>query len=383
MSWRPIAAVAVAAATFTSMQGLMYPLLAFLLNQRGASPAMIGVNAAMTPLGIVVAALSVPRLVGLFGPRRVAAVSLIGASATLGVIAIVKDPLAWLPLRALIGFLLGGVFALCETWVNRLTPSNARGRVVGIYSAILAIGFALGPLMLVASGTKGPLPFAVGMACPLIALFALAGVRKELPALESGGTATLLTFLGRAPSLLLCVGVAAFAEQAAMSLLPIYALQEGQSLTAGTLSLVAMIAGSIVLLYPIGALSDRVGPRPLIFGCGVVCVICVSMLPLIVRSIDIFVFFIFIWGGVYYALYTLSLVRLGDEYGGGMLLTGNAAFGGMWGLGGLVGPVVVGGAMKFVGASGYPLSLALVFLGFLAALFAMQRRRLHEGLTKI
>lgn len=44
-----------------------------------------------------------------------------------------------------------------------------------------------------------------------------------------------------------------------------------------------------------------------------------------------------------------------------MLVAGTAAFGAAWGLGGIVGPPLVGGVMTRVGPSGLPFTLAIVF----------------------
>jgi len=46
---------------------------------------------------------------------------------------------------------------------------------------------------------------------------------------------------------------------------------------------------------------------------------------------------IFAWGGIYYAIYSLALIKLGGEYSGADLVAGNAACSAMWGIGGIVG----------------------------------------------
>lgn len=48
--WPPIAAVAVDATLFTTMQGLSYPLLTVILDRNGLPATIIGLNAAMMRL---------------------------------------------------------------------------------------------------------------------------------------------------------------------------------------------------------------------------------------------------------------------------------------------------------------------------------------------
>lgn len=353
------------------MQGLMAPLLATLLAHRGASSALVGLNAATTPLGMVLAAPATPSLTRRLGARGLGMISLCGASVGFAATGVTEDARWWLPLRLLTGLFFGTMFALTETWVNQLSPEQARGRVIGLYSTVLAVGFALGPLALAVIGNQGPTPFIVGCACPLAACALLAAVWSRLPRIEIGEGASVRRFFTVAPGLLLCVCVAAFAEQASLSLLPLFASRQGLTGSITDLALAAMIAGSIILLYPIGALADRRGSRQLIFACGVVSAVCCALLDVTAHVAVLFLLDVFVWGGVYYAIYTLSLVRLGSEWKHDILLAGNAAFGGVWGLGGLLGAPAVGAAMSWIGVSGFSLVLTAVFIGFLVALLRM------------
>ena len=53
LSWPTIGAVIAAMSVFTLTLGLSYPLLALILENLGTPKALIGLNAAMTPLGIM------------------------------------------------------------------------------------------------------------------------------------------------------------------------------------------------------------------------------------------------------------------------------------------------------------------------------------------
>ena len=93
----------------------------------------------------------------------------------------------------------------------------------------------------------------------------------------------------------------------------------------GRLALVAMIAGSIGLQYPIGWLADRMPRRALCVACALATAGSAALMPLAVRAPPFFWALVFIWGGAYYAIYTLSLVRLGERFTGSALVAGNAA----------------------------------------------------------
>jgi hypothetical protein len=82
---------------------------------------------------------------------------------------------------------------------------------------------------------------------------------------------------------------------------------------------------------------------------------------------------VFIWGGVSFGIYTISLIQLGERFTGQALIAGNAAFALVWGIGGLVGSPATGLAMQLIGHQGLPSSLGL--LSCVLAVFLMAERR--------
>ena len=85
-------------------------------------------------------------------------------------------------------------------------------------------------------------------------------------------------------------------------------------------------------------------------------------MPITVHAPLFFWLVIFVWGGAYYAIYTLSLVRLGERFRGAALIAGNAAFAAMWGAGGLVGTPTIGAAMQHWGPIGLSIVIASLFI---------------------
>jgi predicted MFS family arabinose efflux permease len=215
--------------------------------------------------------------------------------------------------------------------------------------------------LLLIVGVQGWAPFLAGSACGLLSLAPLLAFRTTLPRPEGERSLSVLAFLPAAPVLLAGVTAAALADQGAMSMLPLFTLRYGMGVNGGSLALVAMIAGSIGLQYPIGWLADRIPRRALSVACALATAGSAALMPLAVRAPPFFWALVFVWGGAYYAIYTLSLVRLGERFTGSALVAGNAAFAAMWGVGGLLGTPLIGGAMQLWGPIGLPATLAGLF----------------------
>jgi MFS family permease len=152
---RPIAVVAAIATLFTAMQGLSYPLLAVVLDRRGAQSGFIGLNTAMMPLGMILAAPLAAPLMHRIGGRALAAISILAAVVGFMMIGAITNPWAWMPLRLLLGFSLACLFVVSDTWMIELATEEVRGRVLGFYSMLQSVGFALGPALLL---LVGPVP---------------------------------------------------------------------------------------------------------------------------------------------------------------------------------------------------------------------------------
>src|SRR5262249_40219270 len=130
-----------AACIYGTMLGVTYPLLTLMLEAGGASAALIGLNAAMTPAGCLLLAALLPWSVRRFGPWWVMVVSLAGTALILLAIWLWRDPVAWFPLRLLLGFAINGVMGVSETWINLIARPESRARTLGAYTTFLATGF--------------------------------------------------------------------------------------------------------------------------------------------------------------------------------------------------------------------------------------------------
>jgi MFS family permease len=339
--------------------GLSYPLLALILEDMGASSGLIGLNAAMGPIGIILSAPFVPRLAQKFGAWFICVISLCSSAVLLLMLAVFRDVMIWFPIRFFLGVAISAIFIISETWINQLAMPRIRGRIIGIYNTVAAAGFALGPLILAVIGSQGWPPFLVGITGILIALPVFVLARDHLPGFDGKKDASVFSFFSLAPMLLLAVAFAALFEQVALSFLPIYGLRHGLTEATSSLALTVMIIGNVVFQIPIGWLADRISRRFLMSIMAIATMIGSLLLSLLIGGSILLWPMLFVWGAIAFGIYTIALVELGDRFSGALLLAGNGAFGMMWGIGGIFGPPVAGAAMDLIGPEGLPIILGL------------------------
>ena len=370
-----IMAAIAAMGIFCLTLGLSYPLLSLILDNMGVSTSLIGLNAAMTPLGIILSSPLVPQLTRRFGAWLMCVISLCFTVVLFLLLAVSRDISIWFVLRFLLGIANTVIFITSETWINQLAKPAVRGRIIGLYTTVAAAGFALGPLAIAIIGSQGCMPFLVGMAGILIALPLIAFNKHHLPEFNGTGTASIFSFFLSAPLLMISVAFAALFDQVAISLLPIYSLRHGIVEARASLMLMVLVIGSALLQIPIGWLADHY-PRKNLLGFLAFGTVTgsVALVWLIQGSLLIWPM-LFVWGALAFGTYTVAMVELGARFSGTLLLAGNAAFGLMWGLGGIIGPSLTGLAMDLIGPEGLPVTIGILFglLGLAAGLIPLSR----------
>jgi MFS family permease len=372
-----LAGVTAALTVFGAAQGLSYPLFTILMQKQGMSPAAIGLSAAMMPLGLVLSASLVPAAVRLFGARGLAVSCALLAAACFLLIGWLQNWVAWYVLRFVLGFIVNPLYILGEVWALALADPARRGRIMGVFNAVMGAGYAAGPLTLAAVGTAGWAPFAVGMFGFVLCSIILAAVSRNLSGFEaregevSGG---FFWFVGLAPALIVAVGVAAAAQQSTYSLMPVFGASYGLAEATLAALVTALSVGNIVVQIPLGLAAERVGARAMIVGCALATAVCAVLLPMTIGTIAVWPVLV-VMGGVGYGVYTMALVELGDRFSGTTLVAGNAAFALMWGVGGIVGPPGAGIAIQAFGPLGLPAVVAGLSFGLVVfALYRSARR---------
>lgn len=354
--------------------GLMFPLLSLIMEKQGVSPDLIGYNAAMQPLGIVLSVFAIPPVVRRFGAKRV----VIGAGLLTAAV-IVSYPFFpvfwwWFGLRILHGFFVSTLFAISEAWIVKFAEGAWRSRILALYTSILAVSFGGGPALISLTGIDTPAPFAIGALILLVATVPIFFVKDDAVDSEDEAPLSVLGFARKAPMLLFAVGMFAVIDAANLSFLPVYAVKKGFDQESAALALTAFIVGNTVLQFPIGWLADHVQKRIVMAGCGILTASGMLLLPAVFGT-PLMWPVLTVAGATSAGIYTVALAELGDRFSGHELVTGTASFSTTWGVGALAGSLTAGWSIAEFGPDGLPYTLTSIFLIFVFAAAASIRRQ--------
>jgi MFS family permease len=359
---RNLVAACSAISVFGLAFGMTYPLLSLILEDRGVSANMIGINSAMMPIGILLFSSVIPVASKRFGSRIVAIVAAIVTAVLILAYKLFDTLEAWFIIRLLQGMSMSTLFVLSEAWIVGFAGSEHRGKIVAIYASVLSASFGAGPAIVSWIGIHGWAPFLIGATVIAIGVLPLSLVREESTQQpEESSSSGFFQFAPKAPMLLVAVLAFAAFDAATLSLIPVYGVQNGLSVSTAALALSVLIAGNIFFQLPLGWLADRYPHRLMIGGCALVTVIMLLLLPFAMNTIWMWPLMVII-GSTGFGVYTVSLVSLGDRFKGQELVSGSAAFAVVWGIGALLGSVSGGWAMSNFGPHGLPVSCAVVYL---------------------
>ncbi len=357
--------------------GFSYPLFSLVMERQGADDFTIGLSGAMTGFGLLASNLVLPALLIRCGPLRLLAGGIAGASLCLAAAPYSDVESVWYLLRFALGCFMNIAFIVTEVWLNNASLEAQRGRIVGAFTAVMAAGFALGPLLILLLGDEGALPF---LACAgLVLLAALTvlplqgrpGRRESMNAFDGLDLGAVVGFFRLAPLLAMLVLVYSLFDGTALVILPIYFIEGGFTGEEASAALACLLIGMVILQPFIGWLLDRFTRRRVMALCTLASALCCFAIPSSLDTVWLLGALLLLLGGLAVGLYTGAITLLGEGYSGAPLVAGTTCLAVVYGLGSALGPLAGGAALYSLGPDSVPYLLAALFCA--TTLFCLRR----------
>ena len=358
------------------MYSVTLPLLSLTLSRAGYSETMIGINTIAQPLAALLFAPFIPGLIGRFGAASVMIVALLVFGATLLILPLYVDMAVWFVLRPLMGAAGCVLWVASEAWVNAMADEKSRGRIVGIYGTAGALGWTMGPVILLIAGTEGYLPYALTAGMSVLACIPMLLSRGKEPDLSQGPRSKIWMYLLLAPLPLVANLSVAASHEAFDAFFAIYAEALGKTeKVAFTLMALGGIAG-MISQYPLGWLADRMDRVLLTFLLVASSMACPLLLSYCLEMSIPGLVIVFFWGVVSTGIYTMGTILVGERFRGAHLAGASAAFTAMYAMGVLLGPPTAGVSMDVFGPHGLTYTMIVLYALVLPVIaWTMLRRK--------
>ena len=369
-----IATLLIGIAVILAGSGLLGTLLGVRGDLEGFSSALLGFVMSAYFAGFVAGTMVVPEV-----SRRVGHIRMFAALASIASVVtlshgLMVHPAAWMLGRFAMGVCIVGIYIVIESWLNTQTSNESRGHVFSAYMTTTLIGLGIGQLLLLTGDVSTLFLFAVASVLLSLGLVPVALTRVQEPVIQDVERLGLARIYQTSPSgvagsLFSGLGAGAF-----WGLGPVFAAGIGLS-KAGISGFMALsILGGVLLLWPIGKLSDRFDRRViLMWACLATAV--ASMLAYWLTDLNTYFVLLggFLYGAFGFSIYSLSVAHTNDHVDSSQMLETTSALQLLWGVGAIVGPMLAGLFMQLIG----PMAL-LPFLAVAAlvpGLFTAYRMR--------
>lgn len=344
--------VILAAATAEICAGLNSALFPVTLESFGLSNSFIGLILSVEVLSVVFLSPVISKIIGKLGIFWATIVGTLGRAAILMALIKTDSVLHWIVLLFLFGVCSTILGISLQTWVNFTKLPGIRGFVVGIYSASLAIGIALGPVLLQFIGESRSLAFTVSAAITLIAMIPIFFVRSSIPVFEVSERPRIWFVIRTGKYVMFSALVGGITFWGLPSFLTLYGMAAGLSFEQASLLITSFMLGGLVLGPGIGYFSDQFERRHVILLSFLVGLFCSIFLPIAIFNVFTAYILLFFWGGSMEGVSSGGMAMLAEIYRKEDQISANIAYTLMDAIGGSLGVILIGLAMDWHGSEG-------------------------------
>ena len=334
-------------------QGLLLPLISFIFEDRGISPALSGLHASGLYIGVFVSALFIEAPLRKYGYMPM----IIIGGATVGIALFLFPAFEavwfWFVLRLIVGVADNILHFSTQTWLIQSTPPRQMGKIIAFYGLFFSFGFMIGPKVSELVVINEALPFIVSgvltmIAWPLIFLLPDAPGAKPV---DSGAPSSFFNTLKNFKAVIITSWACFLApmlfgifEGSLNTNFPVFALRNDFEISQVTWILPMFSFGAILLQVPIGILGDKVGRARLISALLLLGMVTFFMMELYTDSFWLLMVLFALAGIFVGSMYSLGISYMADMTPAYNLPAGNLIAGMAFSVGSILGPVI-GGAI--------------------------------------
>jgi MFS family permease len=256
-----------------------------------------------------------------FGPKlgsEVGHVRVFGALSGLASTAILihavnEFPLLWLAMRVVTGFAYSGMYIVAESWLNEKSSNETRGSMLSIYMIVNMLGLIVGQLLISGSGPSSTLPFIIVSALVSVAVVPILMTAAKVPEFTEPERVSIYRVYQVSPLAVIGMAMNGMASAVVFNMGAFYATKLGFSLEKVGLFMAVIMAGALILQYPIGRLSDFFDRRTVILVVQILATL-FAVFGFITETMSFSSLLVaaFIFGGLHTPLYSLFIAHAND-----------------------------------------------------------------------
>ncbi|MCA8909772.1 MAG: MFS transporter [Rhodospirillaceae bacterium] len=351
---------------YTIGNGLHSTVLGVRGDIEGWGSTLLGIIMAGFSIGYMAGTVLAPRAIRQSGHVRAFAAAASMLSIVTIAHAIVVDPAVWFALRLVHGVCYAVLGLVAESWLNAAAAPGTRGRVFGLYAMLVLLSFMASQVLLVVADPSDFVLFAlvsILISASLVPL-TLSGVDapRDIPVSRM----SFRRVFEVSPVGAVGCFTSGVVFGASFSLCAVYARQVGMDQHGISLFMAGLYTGGMLMVWPIGWLSDRMDRRIVIAAAAILAGVLALVVALAGGSMGSWGLIIanMLFGTLMTPNYALCVAHSNDFVDRAELVGLAAALLMIYAVGQVLGPLAAGLLMDWTGPSGLYLLAAAVMAAF-------------------
>jgi len=301
--------------------------------------------------------------------RSFAAFAGLVAAAT-AVMPLVIGSLAWVILRAIVGFGCAGIFVTTESWLSAKALPSERGRVFSIYMVATFLALALGQLLIARADIKSAGPFSAIVALFAVALVMVTAARAEPPRVSATAALPYGLLTRSAPIAVVGCALSGLVGGTFYTLVPAWMQDQGIAQATIAVFMLVAVLGGFAFQIPVGRLSDRFDRRILLALLGLGFAVTAFVMVLLPRSLPTLLPEAVFLGGFMSTLYPVCVAHAHDRMPSDRVVAVSGQLILVNGVGSVLGPLIGASLMAHFEIDGvfYFMAAAALLLAIVAGL---------------
>jgi len=293
--------------------GVQGSLLGVRAQLEGFDSYLIGVLMSCYYAGFLIGSRLAPRMIQRVGHIRIFAALSAIASVTILVHSLYVQPWAWALMRLLTGFAFSVIYVVSESWLNQASTNANRGQILSIYTTILLTGICAGQFML---NLAPPTDFTLFILISV--MVSIAGVPILLsavtaPALEEIERVSMAQLWYRTPMGVTGIILSQWVSSIIFSIGAVYVSKLGMSVYEVANFMGALMAGGMILQWPLGKISDHIDRRWVIGLSSLVAAAIAILISFETVASAKFYLLAFVFGGFSLSMYSVVVALTNDH----------------------------------------------------------------------
>jgi MFS family permease len=274
--------------------------------------------------------------------------------------------LAWVVLRAIVGFGCAGIFVTTESWLIAKAQPSERGRVFSVYMIGTFLALALGQLLIAGADIRAASAFNTIVALFAVALIMVTTARAEPPRVIAEAGLPYGVLARAAPIAVMGCALSGLVGGCFYALVPAWMQDQDTPRTTIALFMLVAVLGGFAFQIPVGRLSDRFDRRIVLGLLGLGFAGTAVVMVLSPRSLPVLLPEAVLLGGFMSTLYPVSVAHAHDRMPADRVVAVSGRLILVSGLGSIIGPLAgaslmahfeIDGVFYFMAAAVLPLAL--------------------------